>query len=287
MAKDINQAVREICLWFPEATEVSSHGSPDFRVRDKTFATYVVNHHGDGRIALWLNAPTGAQELYTKAEPEHFFIPPYVGPRGWLGVNLDKGVSWKRVAKLVREAYEKVAPPALARSLGDTIEIKPPTRTVPPEQFDPLSTKRAQGVLKFMRAVCLSLPDTSEATQFGAPVWRVGKKTFASVYDRRKKLCASFWVGPEHQALMTADDRYTIPAYTGHNGWIELDVSNHLSEEEVRELALHSYRRFAAKRTLAKLDEAQTSARSAERPAQRKTRNRTSARSRPRASAAD
>ena len=112
MAKDINKAVREVCLWFPEAAEVISHGSPDFRVRGKTFATYVVNHHGDQRIALWLNAPAGAQELYTRAEPKHFFVPPYVGPRGWLGVQLDKGISWKRVAKLVREAYEKVAPPS-------------------------------------------------------------------------------------------------------------------------------------------------------------------------------
>jgi len=75
MAKDINQAVREVCLWFPETEEVLSHGSPDFRVRGRTFATYVVNHHGDRRIALWLNAPAGAQELYTKEEPD-FFAPP-------------------------------------------------------------------------------------------------------------------------------------------------------------------------------------------------------------------
>ena len=57
--KDISQAVRELCLWFPEAEEVLAHGSPDFRVKGKTFATYVINHHGDGRIALWLNAPQG------------------------------------------------------------------------------------------------------------------------------------------------------------------------------------------------------------------------------------
>ncbi|HKE95898.1 MAG TPA: MmcQ/YjbR family DNA-binding protein, partial [Povalibacter sp.] len=91
MAKDINGAVREVCLWLPEAEEFMSHGSPNFRVRGKTFAAYCVNHHGDGRVALWLNAPEGAQALYTREEPKHFFVPPYVGPRGWLGVNLDKG----------------------------------------------------------------------------------------------------------------------------------------------------------------------------------------------------
>ena len=91
-AKDINQAVREVCLSFPEAEEYLSHGSPNFRVRKgRTFATYVLNHHGDGRVALWLNAPEGAQEHYVRGEPRHFFVPPYVGPRGWLGVHLDKG----------------------------------------------------------------------------------------------------------------------------------------------------------------------------------------------------
>jgi predicted DNA-binding protein (MmcQ/YjbR family) len=253
MAKDINKAVREICLWFPESEEVLSHGSPDFRVRGKTFATYVVNHHGDGRIALWLNAPTGAQELYTKAEPKHFFVPPYVGPRGWLGVHLDKGISWKRVAKLVREAYEKVAPPALSTKLGKTIEIEPPTQTVSATQFDPLQSRRGQSVLKVMRRVCLALPETSEAKQFGSPVWRAGKKTFASAWPYRDKLRLAFWVGVERQAMLTADERYEIPPYMGHNGWIALDVTRHLDEDEVHELALYSYRHFALKRMLSAL----------------------------------
>ena len=122
-----------------------SHGSPNFRVRGKTFATYVINHHGDGRVALWLNAPSGAQELYTKEEPKHFFVPPYVGPRGWLGVQLDKGISWKRIAKLVREAYEKVAPPALTTTLGKTIEIKPPTAKLSAEQIDPMQSQARAG----------------------------------------------------------------------------------------------------------------------------------------------
>ena len=76
MARGIDQAVREICLWLPEAEEFLSHGSPNFRVRGKTFATYVVNHHGDGRVALWLNAPPGSQELHVRTQPEHFFVPP-------------------------------------------------------------------------------------------------------------------------------------------------------------------------------------------------------------------
>ena len=256
MAKDINQAVREVCLSFPEAEEIISRGSPDFRVRGKTFATYVVNHHGDGRIALWLNAPTGAQALYTTEEPKHFFVPPYVGPAGWLGVQLDKGISWKRVAKLVREAYEKLAPPALAGKIGKTIEIKPPTQTVPATQFDPLQSKRALEVLKELRKICLALPESSEIKQFGFPVWRAGKKTFAQAYSYNGPLTLAFWVGVERQGLYIAEKRFSIPPYMGHNGWIALDVTKSANWKEIKSLALFSYRHFALKRMLAALDAA-------------------------------
>lgn len=250
MAKDINEAVREVCLWLPEAEEFLSHGSPNFRVRGKTFATYCVNHHGDGRIALWLNAPAGAQALYTQAEPKHFFVPPYVGPRGWLGVHLDKGISWKRVAKLVREAYEKVAPGKLSATIGKTIEIAPPKKTMAPAQYDPLQSKRAQAVLKKLRSLCLALPETSEGAAFGMPIWRAGKKTFVWASGRQDRLTLIFWVGVDAQGLLTADERYRIPAYMGHNGWISLDVTEHARWEEIRGLLLSSYRHFALQRML-------------------------------------
>lgn len=255
--KDISQAVREVCLWFPEAEEVVSHGSPDFRVRGKTFASYVINHHGDGRIALWLNAPGGAQEHYVKQEPKHYFVPPYVGPRGWLGVNLDKGISWRVVARLVREAYEKVAPAALAKSFGKTIEITPPTMTLAPEEFDPMQSKRAQAVLKELRPMCLSLPETSQDAQFGYPVWRVGKKVFAQAYCYRpdRKLKLGFWVGVDQQALLIRDKQFSIPAYMGHNGWIAVDVTKEANWNEIRSLALFSYRHFASAKLLKALDE--------------------------------
>ena len=88
MARDLDTALRDLCSHLPECEEVLSHGSPNFKVRGKTFASYHVNHHGDGRVALWLAAPDGAQQLYTEMEPEHYFVPPYVGPRGWLGVEV-------------------------------------------------------------------------------------------------------------------------------------------------------------------------------------------------------
>ena len=91
--KTISDAVREVCLSFPEAEEGSAHGSPHYKVRGKTFAMYTINHHGDGRISLWLNSPPGAQEIHVRGEPKHFFVFSYVGPRGWLGVHFNKGLS--------------------------------------------------------------------------------------------------------------------------------------------------------------------------------------------------
>jgi predicted DNA-binding protein (MmcQ/YjbR family) len=254
VAKDIGAAVREACLWLPETEEAVSHGSPIFKVRGKTFAMYLLNHHGDGRVALWLNAPPGAQGLYTREEPKHFFVPPYVGHRGWLGVQLDKGIAWRRVAKLVREAYEHLAPPGLAKSIGKTPTISAPAqKKLSSEQLDPLQSKRAQAVLGQLREICLALPEASEALQFGSPVWRAGKKTFANLYTDRQHLWLAFWVGLAQQGMFTADPRYHVPAYMGHNGWIALDLSRHCNWAEVRAQVLHSYRHFALKRMLKSL----------------------------------
>jgi len=255
MARDIPEAVREVCLWFPEAEEYLSHGSPNFRVRGKTYATFVVNHHGDGRVALWLNAPDGARDHHVQAAPKHYFVPPYVGPRGWLGVHLDQGLGWKRIAQLVREAYEKVAPPALVAKLGKTIEITPPSAPMSAEQLDPMARPENQRVLKRLRAYCLSLPEVSEHLSFGSPTFRAGSKGFVTAYayppDHALKL--AFWVGIERQSLYIADPRYSIPAYMGHNGWIALAPGKKPVWAEIEALALESYRHFALKRMLAKL----------------------------------
>jgi predicted DNA-binding protein (MmcQ/YjbR family) len=254
MARDIHEAVREACLWLPEAEEFVSHGSPNFRVRGKTFATYAVNHHGDGRVALWLNAVPGSQELLVRVEPEHFFVPPYVGPRGWLGVLLDRGLAWNRIAALVREAYGKVAPADLLARVGKTPHIKSPTRAMSASEKDPLQSSRALAVLKKLRPICLSLPESSEGRQFGHPVWLAGKKTFAIARYAGTRLTLCFWVGVEQQGWLTSDPRYQIPPYFGHNGWIALDVAEACDWKEVKGLALQSYRHFALKRMLQKLD---------------------------------
>jgi len=106
--------IREICLGLPETSERLSHGAPTFFVRGKRAFTMVLsNHHGDGRFAIWCAAPDGMQTLLVEAEPERFFVPPYVGHRGWLGVRLDRGLDWGELAGIVEDAYAEVAPPRL------------------------------------------------------------------------------------------------------------------------------------------------------------------------------
>jgi hypothetical protein len=250
MTYDVHQCVRDTCLWLPQAEEFLSHGSPNFRVRGKTFATYVVNHHGDGRVALWLNLSAGAQETWVRSDPDRFFVPPYVGPRGWLGVRLDKGLSWKCVAELVREAYEKVAPAALRAGIGATPAVKAPAQKLSLAQIDPLQSPRGKAVLDSMRRICLRLPEAREASQFGYPVWQAGKRTFALARHNKGQLSLCFWVGADQQGLLTADPRYQVPAYLGHNGWISLTVTARCDWQEVSSLALQSYRHFALKRLL-------------------------------------
>jgi hypothetical protein len=120
-AADVERAlkeVRRICLALPEATERLSHGSPTFFVRGKkTFVTFLDDHHGDGRLAIWCAAPTGAQALAVETEPDRFFRPPYVGGRGWLGVRLDVDPDWEELAEICTDAYRQVAPKSLVARL--------------------------------------------------------------------------------------------------------------------------------------------------------------------------
>jgi len=250
VSKDVSSTVRELCLDFPETEEVLSHGSPNFRVQGKTFAIYVINHHGDGRVCLWLHAPAGAQELYCEMEPAYYFVPPYVGPKGWLGVELNQGLEWSTIAKRVREAYEMVAPERLSAAIGATMDIEPPDQAMLPEDINPFLGARGQEVLAQLITLCEALPETAQATSFGNPVWKAGKKTFLNSNYYAGRLCLQFWVGAEQQALLDYDQRYSIPAYMGHNGWIELDVEDNADWGEIEHLLLTSYRHFALKRML-------------------------------------
>jgi predicted DNA-binding protein (MmcQ/YjbR family) len=90
-------------------------------VRNKLFAMHAdpANHHGGGRPAVWCKAAPGNQEVMVKAAPERFFVPPYMGPSGWVGIWLDRRVDWDELAQLLRDAYRLVAPKRLLRVLDE------------------------------------------------------------------------------------------------------------------------------------------------------------------------
>ena len=107
--------LRKLCLALAEAHEVEAWGAPTFRVRNKLFAMYAEanNHHGDGREAVWIKAAPGNQAIMVGVAPKKFFVPPYVGPSGWVGVYLDRRVNWKELDDLLRDSYRLVAPKRL------------------------------------------------------------------------------------------------------------------------------------------------------------------------------
>ncbi len=101
----------------PQATERLSHGEPCwFVAKGRSFASFA-NHHHDDRVAVWLAAPAGVQEMLIGGDPAKFFRPPYVGVKGWVGVFLDVPTDWEEVADLIRESYLCVATPKYLKLL--------------------------------------------------------------------------------------------------------------------------------------------------------------------------
>jgi hypothetical protein len=108
--EDPFKKLRQLIFALPETSEKLSHGAPTFWGGKKTFASFHLDHHGDGRIALWLKLPPGAQASLVESDPERFYVPPYVGPSGWVGINLEGKLDWGMVAGLLEEGYRTVAP---------------------------------------------------------------------------------------------------------------------------------------------------------------------------------
>jgi hypothetical protein len=126
--------LRKLCLALPEAREVEAWGAPTFRVKT-IFAMYAApdDHHGAGRASAWIKAARGNQELMVRAAPDRFFVPPYVGPSGWIGVYLDgPRTDWAELAELLRDAWRLSAPKALVREAEAKAMPKPKPDAKPP-----------------------------------------------------------------------------------------------------------------------------------------------------------
>ena len=103
--------LRKICLALPQATEQETWGEATFRIHGKIF---VVARDDDDRTMFSCKAPPGSQQVLVNADPRRFYVPPYVGHKGWVGVRLSGKPDWDEVARIVERSYRLVAPKRLA-----------------------------------------------------------------------------------------------------------------------------------------------------------------------------
>ena len=118
-ADDALARVRRLCLALPETNERPSHSAPTFFVRDKhPFVYFQDDHHGDGRLAIWAAAADGMQHTLVEGDPGTYFVPAYVGYRGWIGVELGKGIAEDELAGVIEDAWLDRAPKTLRRQIA-------------------------------------------------------------------------------------------------------------------------------------------------------------------------
>jgi hypothetical protein len=121
-SKALIERVRKAALALPGTTEKLSHGEPSF-YRGRMFITVDNNHHGSGHLAIWCRAEPCVQQAFVDASPQHFFVPPYLGTQGWIGVRLDSGLEWPMLARFVEQAWQEAGPerrPARRRTKSRT-----------------------------------------------------------------------------------------------------------------------------------------------------------------------
>ena len=116
-AREDSRLIRltRICLALPEATREIMGKHAGFKVRKKTFAYFPDDHHGDGIVCVTCKVMPGDNVALSKSNPERYFVPAYVGPRGWVALRLDVGeIDWDEVTELVADSYRRIAPKRLA-----------------------------------------------------------------------------------------------------------------------------------------------------------------------------
>jgi hypothetical protein len=111
--------VTKLALALPEASRQCHGQHAAFRVRKKVFAYFLDNHHGDGIVSICCKALPGDNAALVAAQPSRFYLPAYIGPRGWVALRLDAGkIDWDEVNELLRGSYQLTAPKRLGHLAG-------------------------------------------------------------------------------------------------------------------------------------------------------------------------
>jgi hypothetical protein len=222
---DILDRVRDVCFAFAGADEKLSHGSPWFHVRGKMFLAFTDNHHGDGRTAVWIKATKEEQQRLVAGDPARYFVPPYVGVKGWVGVRLDQKPDYIDLAILVEAAWLSVAPPKYVRDPGAAPVVKRGPR-VPLVKTDPAV---AAATLARVRAICETLPAAACEASPREATFRVKKKPFAYVLDNYHRdgavsVCTRIDLKEQARLVKADPKRYYSPQYFGPKGWLGIRV---------------------------------------------------------------
>jgi hypothetical protein len=242
------ERVRQICTSFPGGEEKLSHGAPSFHVRGKMFVMFVDDHHADGRLAVWCKATHETQSKLVRTDPERFFVPPYVGVKGWVGVRLDHPrTDWIDLAILVEEGWTSIAPKRLS---GEGVAVRSSPAPPPPVRAR-TDARAARNGLSRLETICLALPEATIEKESRHAKFRVRKKVFAYFLDNHHgdgNVAACFKIAKADGARLvaTAPKRFFSPAYIGARGWVgvRLDAPN-VDWKDVAERMKASYRAVA------------------------------------------
>jgi len=213
------ERLRQVCFGFPAVSEKPSHGAPTFFVRGKTFAVFALDHHGDGRVGAWIKTDHERQRALVAELPARYFVPPYVGVKGWVGVLLDPTVDWDEVTILIEEAWSSVAPRS---AMSEPVLPPPPSK--PLGATDPAVVEVA---LARLEAISVALPGTEVEREGRHATFRVKKKPFVYFLDNHHGdgiVGASVRCPVDEAAALVRrhPDAYFIPAYMGPKGWLGL-----------------------------------------------------------------
>lgn len=253
--------LRAICMALPAAVEKEAWGEPTWRAgTGKMFA-----QPADQTGALWLPSDHLEQALLIDSDPERFFIPPYVGVKGWVAVRLDNDTDWEQVATLLVGAYRRVAsrkllaaadaakidPAALARHALATAKADDDAEAAAAER-EVIAAK----ALEHMRAICLAFPAAAEQSAGYHHGFRVEGKAFAYLTHNHHgddMVAVQVKAAPGAQDVLISADpsRFFLPPFMAKNGWVGVRVDvDYVDWEEIGALLLDSYRLMAPKRLL-------------------------------------
>jgi hypothetical protein len=216
------ERVRAICLGFPAAEEKLSHGTPSFHVRGKMFVMFADNHHDDGRVAVWCKAAPDEQKRLVASEPTRYFVPPYVGVKGWVGVRLDgDDPPWIDLSIVVEEGWRSIAPPKIAS--GEVIVPRP--KHPPPSPRKSTDRALAASALERVRAICMALPEAEPEMEGHHAAFRARKRPFVYFLDNHHGdgivgVCVRGDKRDNARLVASDPKHYFAPAYIGPRGWV-------------------------------------------------------------------